>query len=151
MVDQADVHHRHEPQACSGCGTSLSDRPVAGVERRQVFDLPEMRPHVTEHQLIERACGCGTRTRAAAPAGVDAPVQYGPRVSAAAVYLYAGQFLSKDRTATALAELVGIPLSAGTAARAASGLDGFLDTVRALLAGSEIVGADETGCGSLEN
>ncbi|ABW12573.1 hypothetical protein Franean1_3164 [Parafrankia sp. EAN1pec] len=124
-------------------------RPVVRTERRQVFDLPEMRPHVVEHELVERECGCGRRTRAAAPAGVDAPVQYGPRVTAAAVYLYAGQFLSKDRTATALAELVGIPLSAGTVAvmtrRAAAGLDGFLTTVRGLLAGSEVLGADETG------
>ncbi|MEX5638150.1 IS66 family transposase, partial [Parafrankia sp. FMc2] len=61
------------------------------TERRQVFDLPELRPHVTEHQLVERECGCGTRTKATAPAGVDAPTQYGPRVSAAAVYLYSGQ------------------------------------------------------------
>ncbi|MEX5638140.1 IS66 family transposase, partial [Parafrankia sp. FMc2] len=59
------------------------------------------------------------------------------------------QFLSKDRTATALAELVGIPLSAGTvaamAARAATDLEDFLTAVRDLLAGAEVVGADETG------
>ncbi|MCK9898063.1 transposase, partial [Frankia sp. AgB32] len=99
------------------------------TERRQVFDLPELRPHVTEHQLLERECGCGTRTKATAPVGVDAPTQYGPRVAAAAVYLYSGQFLSKERTATALAELVGIPLSAGTVAamatRAAADLTGL--------------------------
>ncbi len=44
---------------------------------------------------------------------------------AAAVYLYTGQFLSKARTAGALAELLGVPVSAGTVAaftgRAASG------------------------------
>jgi hypothetical protein len=39
------------------------------MERRQVFDLPEAAVAVTEHQLIERACGCGQRTRAAAPPG----------------------------------------------------------------------------------
>lgn len=149
MVDDPDVRLRHEPGPCGGCGTSLVGRPVARVERRQVFDLPELRPHVIEHELVERECGCGTRTRATAPDGVNAPVQYGPRVSAAAVYLYAGQFLSKDRTATALAELVGIPISAGTVgamtARAAAGLDGFLATVRQRLAGAEVIGADETG------
>ncbi|WP_261558307.1 IS66 family transposase [Frankia tisae] len=149
LVDEPDVRLRHEPGPCSGCGVSLAGRPVARVERRQVFDLPEMRAHVTEHQLVERACGCGTRTKAAAPDGVNAPVQYGPRVTAAAVYLYAGQFLSTDRTATALAELVGIPPSAGTVAamtaRAATDLDGFLTAVRDLLAGAEVVGADETG------
>jgi len=32
-------------------------------------------------------------------------VQYGPRITAIILYLYVGQFLSKKRTAQALAEL----------------------------------------------
>ena len=81
-----------------------------------VFDLPEAAVEVTEHQLIERERGCGQRTRAAAPQGAEGPVQYGPRIAAIIVYLYAGQFLSKHRTAQALAELFGIALSSGTVA-----------------------------------
>jgi hypothetical protein len=58
-------------------------------------------------------------------------VQYGPRIAAIIVYLHAGQFLSKQRTAQALAELFGIPLSSGTVAgitaRAAGRLGSFLD------------------------
>ena len=104
------------------------------MERRQVFDLPEVTVTMTEHQLIERECSCGHRTKAAAPEGAQAPVQYGPRVAAIIVYLYAGQFLSKQRTAQALAELFGIPLSSGTVAgitaRAAGRLDSFLERVR---------------------
>ena len=69
---------------------------------------------MTEHQLIERECRCGHRTKAAAAQGAQAPVQYGPRIAAIIVYLYTGQFLSKERTARALAELFGIPLSSGT-------------------------------------
>ena len=65
------------------------------MERRQVFDLPPTAVSVTEHQLITRACRCGSRTTGVAPAGVHAPVSYGPRVTAALVYLYQGQFLSK--------------------------------------------------------
>jgi transposase len=78
---------------------------------------------VTEHQLIERECCCGHRTKAATPHGAEAPVQYGPRIAAIIVYRYAGQFLSKKRTAQALAELFGVPLSAGTveASRRATG------------------------------
>jgi hypothetical protein len=34
--------------------------------------------------------------------------QHGPRIAAVVVYLYAGQFLSQQRTALALAELFGI-------------------------------------------
>ncbi len=119
------------------------------MERRQVFDLPPITVRVTEHQLITRRCGCGVATRGAAPQGVTAPVQYGPRITAIILYLYAGQFLSKKRTAQALAELFGTPVSDGTVAtvtrRAAGGLDEFLGMVRDRVAEAEVVGFDETG------
>jgi transposase len=147
----ADPDHEvaHEPGCCVGCRRSLAGRPITGVERRQEFDLPPLKVQVTEHQLIERECVCGARTRGAAPDGVSAPVQYGPRIAAIVLYLYVGQFLSKKRTAAALAELFGTPLSEGTvsgiAARAADRLDGFLDHVRDELAAAAVAGFDETG------
>ena len=112
---------------------------VAGVvleERRDhpAVDIPPIAVKVTEHPLIERRCGCGTVTAGQAPEGVGAPTQYGPRIAAIMVYLHVGHFLSHARTATALAELFGTPVSAGTVAamtaRAAGGLDGFLGLVR---------------------
>jgi hypothetical protein len=119
------------------------------VERRQVFDLPPITVRVIEHQLIARRCVCGTTTCGTAPAGVLAPVQYGPRITAIILYLYVGQFLSKKRTAAALAELFGTPVSHGTVAtmtrRAADGLDGFLVHVGDRLARAQVVGFDETG------
>ena len=149
QVARPDREIRHEPGCCGRCGAGLAGRPVTGVERRQVFDLPEVTITVTEHQLIERECGCGQRTKAAVPQGAEAPVQYGPRVAAIIVYLYAGQFLSKQRTAQALAELFGIPLSSGTVAgitaRAAGRLGGFLERAREQIAASEVAGFDETG------
>src|SRR5260370_26552899 len=149
QVARPDREVRHEPGCCGRCGAALAGRPVTGVERRQVFDLPPVRAEVTEHQLIERECACGQRTRAAAPAGAEAPAGYGPRIAAVIIYLYAGQFLAKKRTAQALAELFGIPLSSGTVAgitaRAAERLGGFLEHVRGEPPGSEVAGFDETG------
>ena len=76
-------------------------------------------------------------------------MQYGPRIAAVIIYLYIGQFLSKKRTAQALAELFGVPLSPGTVAgitaRAAGRLDGFLERVRENITASDVVGFDETG------
>jgi transposase len=84
-----------------------------------------------------------------APAGVDSPVQYGPRIAAIILYLYVGQFLSKHRTASALAELFGTPVSAGTvaavSARAAAGLDEFLAVVGGRIADAPVAGFHETG------
>jgi transposase len=139
----------HEPVGCGGCGASLRGRPITRIERRQTFDIPPVRVRVTEHQLIERQCRCGVRTCGEPPAGVVAPVQYGPRITAIVVFLYVGQFLSKKRTAQALAELFGTPISEGTVAamtrRCADGLDGFLDIVRGRLHRAPVVNFDESG------
>jgi transposase len=149
LVADPNERNRHEPGRCRGCGTSLANALEVGMERRQVFDLPPMTVRVVEHQLIARRCACGTTTCGTAPERVSAPVQYGPRITAIVLYLYVGQFLSKKRTAAALAELFGTPLSDATvaamAARAADGLDGFLTEVGDRIAAAEVAGFDETG------
>ena len=65
------------------------------------------------------------------------------------MYLYVGQFFSKKRTAQALAELFGAPVSEGTVAtmtrRAADGLGGFLARLTDRLADAEVAGFDVTG------
>lgn len=148
-VDDPDEVLRHEPGRCGSCGADLADAPEVDLQRRQVFDLPPMTVRVTEHQLVARRCGCGVTTCGDAPDGVTAPVQYGPRIAAIILYLYVGQFLSKTRTAAALAELFGTPVSEGTVAamteRAAGGLGDFLDVVRERIANAEVAGFDETG------
>ena len=149
QVAEPDHEVVHEPGCCLGCGRSLAGRPVTGIERRQLFDLPPLRVEVTEHQVVERECVCGRRARGGFPDEIEAPARYGPRIAAIVVYLYVGQFLSTERTAQALAELFGIPLSAGTVAavtaRAAGRLDDFLDRIRDEIARSEVAGFDETG------
>jgi transposase len=149
QVSDPDETLRHEPGRCGGCGAGLVDAPEVGLERRQVFDLPPMKVRVIEHRLIARRCACGTTTCGNAPEGVTAPVQYGPRITAIILYLYVGQFLSKKRTAAAMAELFGTPVSEGTVAtmthRAAQGLEEFLHQVRDRLAEAEVAGFDETG------
>jgi transposase len=149
LVDDPDETRRHEPKVCVGCGARLGGAVQVGVERRQVFDLPPMRVRVTEHQIVTRRCSCGAISCGAAPDGVRAPVQYGPRISAIILYLYVGQFLSKQRTAQALSELFGTPVSQGTVAamseRAADRLDEFRTVVAVRIAAAEVAGFDETG------
>ena len=68
------------------------------VQVRQVFDLPARRQEVTEHQLMRAQCQCGKVHSGVFPADVVAPVQYGPRVLAAAVYLNQHQMLPQQRS-----------------------------------------------------
>ena len=149
QVEDPDHEVTHEPGLCCGCGAGLQDADLAGVERRQVFDLPPLHLEVTEHRLVSRRCGCGTVTKAPAPAGVDAPVQYGPRLAGIGVYLLHGQFLSTARTVAALADLFGVVVTAGTVVswtrRIAKAVAATLDVVRARLRTAPVVHFDETG------
>jgi transposase len=52
-------------------------------------------------------CGCGCETKAQAPDRVTAPVQYGPRIMGTGIYLWHGQFLSRDRACQALSDMFG--------------------------------------------
>ncbi len=103
-----DVIERHEAEGCRQCFAGLTRTMITGVERRQVFDLPERRLEVTEHQaMIYRCARCRGRTTAAFPEGVVSPAQYGGRVRAAAVYLNVQQLIPEDRAAQAMADLFG--------------------------------------------
>src|SRR3954464_5733543 len=140
----------HEPGACAGCGSTLTaDGPPARIIRRQVFDIPQITVRVVEHRLLSRRCACGVVTSAAGPAGVSAPVSYGPSAAAIAVYLVLGQHLPVERTAALLAELFGTPMATGTVSawtvRAAAGLAPFTAAARAALTDAELVHLDETG------
>lgn len=122
---------------------------MVGAEARQVHDLPELGLLVTEHRAERRRCGCGTVTAATFPDGVRAPACYGPGVRAAACYLHGQQHLPVQRTAQALADLVGAEVASGTVAailaECADGLDGFIDAVRVQLAAAPVAHFDETG------
>ena len=114
QVSDPDEVIRHEPTCCGGCGADARAGTEVGARRRQMFDLPPIKIRVTEHQLVSRRCACGHITTADAPAGVGAPVQFGPRILAVIVYLYMGQYLSRSRTAKAMSELFSTPVSEGT-------------------------------------
>jgi len=149
QVANPDVVVRHEPRECGGCGADLADALVVGTQRAQVFDIPPIKVRVVEHQIIARRCGCGTVTRGRAPSEVNAPAGYGPRAQAIMVYLFMGQFLSRERTAHALSDLFGAPVSPATVAaattRAAGDLVPFLSQVSTQIAAAAVAHFDETG------
>jgi transposase len=150
LSDHPDHVVRHEPACCGRCGTDLAGAPQRGTERRQVTEIPPVRAEVTEHRLIERECGgCGALTKGRAPDGVAAPVQDGPQAAALGVYLWHGQFLSRDRACAAMADMFGCTPSPGTLAamakKTAGAIAPALDAIITALIESEVAHFDETG------
>ena len=100
--------HRHEAESCGACQHGLTAGMIKGVERRQVFDIPVPRLEVTEHQAAIYCCNhCRATTTAAFPDGVNAHVQYGKRIRAAAVYCNVQQLIPEDRVCQLLCDLFG--------------------------------------------
>lgn len=149
QVAEPDEVVVHRPGRCDGCGDGLESAPVTSVESRQVFDLEPVRMKVTEHRFEHRRCGCGAKTMAAVPVGVNAPAQYGPRARAIAAYLVGYQHLPYERAAETLADLLGVGMSVGTLVNithvTAEGLAPFLEAVRQRLADAPVAHFDETG------
>ena len=149
LTDHPDERVRHRPARCGCCGKSLKGAEVAAVERRQVIDIPPVRAVSTEHQMLTLLCGCGHETKAVAPAGVTAPVQYGPRAAALGVYLWHGQFLSRDRARSAMADMFGCAPSPGALASMSRKIAGViapaLGAVTGMLAAAGVAHSGETG------
>ena len=151
QVARPDFVTRHEAQACSHCHAELTGAMAVGVEKRQVFDLPEPRLEVTEHQASIYCCEhCRRQTRAAFPEEVTSPVQYGRRVRATAVYLNVQQLIPEDRVAQAMSDLFGAGLLCPASVvawgeRLAGRLTPVAAQIAALAARAPVRHLDETG------
>lgn len=97
-----------QPSACRRCGTALAGTDPAPL-RHQVWELPEIRPLVTEYQQHRLTCpGCGETTCAELPVGVPSG-QSGPRRIAFTATLMALFRQSKRRTALFVSSVLNIP------------------------------------------
>jgi transposase len=118
QAEMPDLVINHYPGKCSNCGEASDTAISAGYQKRQVVDVPKPRPPVvTEHRAHACDClHCGARTQAEFPEGVTAPVQYGPRIAALAIYLQTYHFIPEDRLAELLKDLYEIDISTATIA-----------------------------------
>jgi hypothetical protein len=89
MVEKPDQVVVHPVVSCAHCHQALKRVAAAGVEKRQVMDLPEVRLRVTEHQAeIKHGPGCLQVPQAAFPAGVTQAIHYGQRIKSQMVYFH---------------------------------------------------------------
>ena len=150
QVHQPDQTLYHRDEKCRRCQASLEDSEVVSTLRRQVIDLPEVKLTVTEHRVEMRKClRCGQINKASFPKQIRAPLQYGPRLKARAVYLLQYQLLPYERARQLLEDWFGYRPSSATltsfVAECSSKLVRCEAQVKAALKRSPVIHVDETG------
>lgn len=148
--ESPDIIETAALNTCPECGGDLTDQPVESVEKRQIFDLPDIKMLVTQYLAERKICPhCGTLVSAAFPCGVNAPVQYGPGMQSAMTYLNIRQLIPCARVAEVCQDLFGHRPSAGSVVlsvvRCAELLAPQVEETRATLSQSNLLHADETG------
>ncbi|MDB5308436.1 MAG: Transposase family protein [Gemmataceae bacterium] len=133
------------PTTCRRCGDGLSGDDPEPL-RHQVWELPEIRPTVTEYQRHRLVCGCGCSTCGPLPAGVPTG-QAGPRVIAFSGLLMACFRQSKRRAARFLGMILNQPASPGWLVvlqdRAAAAVEPAYDELAAALPAEPVLHVDE--------
>jgi len=151
MVAEPDQVEVHPVEECAHCQVSLAAEEVAGVARRQVFELPPLRLVVTEHQAEIKWCpACGERTQAEFPAAVRQLTQYGPGIRALLSYLNQGQYLPLNRVSEFCEALFGQAVGEGTIILANEEIASQVEAVNAqaqqhLIETEDTVHFDESG------
>ncbi|MDZ4821216.1 MAG: IS66 family transposase [Planctomycetota bacterium] len=136
-----------QPAVCRRCEGQLTGNDPVPL-RHQVWELPEIKPLVTEYQLHRFLCpGCGVTTCGRLPPGVPAS-QAGPRLVALTALLMGCFRQSKRRVALFLEQVLGQPCSPGWVVKlqkqATAALQSPYDQLAKQLPTEDRLGIDET-------
>lgn len=150
MVENPDHITVYEIDKCEKCGYPLDSQEVYNVESHQVFDIPELKMEVIEHQAEMKRCPrCGVINKAKFPPQASNIVQYGKRINSLISYLSNYQLIPLDRVKEFMTDLFNHPLSKATVIemnrKTHQALQPFERTAKDKIINSSVVHADESG------
>jgi transposase len=142
-----------QPTVCAGCEADLTLQAQDSTEvmdKRQVFELPKSALEVTEFRRMKHTCTvCGKANVGSYPIEVAAPVQYGDRALAFAVFLSVEYSLPFAKISELFETFLGTRLNESTIQKAvrtcAEGFQSTKEEVKNTLENSPVVHFDETG------
>jgi transposase len=134
---------------CKNCHVNLLDQVPVQTLRRQVTELPEIKPVVIEtRQYVVKCPGCGERQVGQLPQGLEAGRYFGPRLEAMVTNLHHEHHIGYKRLRQICEELFGLALSAGGAVsiveRAGRVAKEEAEALGVQVRQSKVIGSDET-------
>lgn len=138
------------PEKCPFCGKNDFVKKDTVLEQRQIIDIPEIKPCVTEYQQKVGICSCcGKRSIGKFPDNIAPNVQIGEKTTSLIGYLNVSHNISYDRLVEIFSDVFNIEISKGTidnklkklSKSLKSEYEGILETLKK----SDVIGSDETG------
>lgn len=111
-LEEVKTVHDLRPAICSHCKSNSFEMEVIRTEVRQVIELPEMPPEVTQYNIHTCCCShCGRHIKASIPE--EARFGFGPRLMGFVTSI-SGEFRLSKRQVTALMGKIGIRICSGS-------------------------------------
>ncbi|MCX6058087.1 MAG: IS66 family transposase [Chloroflexi bacterium] len=134
---------------CQSCHVNLLDQVPVQIIRRQISELPEIKPVVIETQQYEVLCPCcGEVQRGKLPEGLEAWRYFGPRLEATVTMLHHEHHVGFERLVGLCSEIFNLPLSEGGAVsivkRAGKAVLDEAEKIGEKVRHGKVVGSDET-------
>jgi transposase len=150
MSDSPDTVLDHGTADRCDCGYNLAEVEAFDFERRQEFDIPDLKPKITEHRIFKKRCPkCGKIHSGKFPSHIKATVQYGNKTKGAAVYFTHHQLIPMERTTEIFRNLFKMPISEGSLSNctetAYNGLEKTEQVIVEKIASAEVAHFDESG------
>ncbi len=138
------------PTNCSCCNSSLKNINSSKYEKRQLFDLPDVKMQITEYQAHSLKCKkCSTLNKAKFPNNIKATTQYGDNLKSLVSYLNAYQMLPYERIVETIQDLTSHKMSTGTIYNflntSYEKLENFENRLKQSLIKEDVLHSDETG------
>jgi len=149
MVSTPDEIILYNPLFCKHCGSDISHLPAEMIEKRQVVEIPPIKPVYIEHQVFARTCTCGCTVIGSFPADITSGISYGKSVESLSSYFYARQYLPFARMQEMFNDVFSLPISEGgihqVLDRATAKVEPAYELIHECIKEASVIGSDETG------
>ena len=149
MVEVPDKTEKLIPDYCNYCGKDLREIEAILNSKRQVVEIPPIKPIYIEYQSYVRVCSCGHQQKGDYPSHITNHIQYGASVEAYVGYFSVYQYLPFKRMSELFSHVFNLPISQGSIGNLLQRLGDksqvVYDAIQNNIAKSRSVGGDETG------